>query len=88
MNQIKPIPMSEEVAARYPINIFLTYTKAVSPYGVRLLVRRHNFVQEQDFTVVGKGSFQFSGKSGYRGDVTYCSIYSVLNMLHRSVSQS
>ena len=31
MNQIKPIPVSEEVAARYPINIFLTYNKA----GVR-----------------------------------------------------
>lgn len=31
MNQIKPIPVSKEVAARYPINIFLTYTKA----GVR-----------------------------------------------------
>lgn len=31
MNQIKPTPVSEEVAARYPINIFLTYTKA----GVR-----------------------------------------------------
>ena len=31
MNQIKPIPVSEEVAARYPINVFLTYTKA----GVR-----------------------------------------------------
>ena len=30
MNQIKPIPVSEEVAARYPINIFLTYTKAGS----------------------------------------------------------
>ena len=27
MNQIKPHPVSEEVAARYPINIFLTYTK-------------------------------------------------------------
>ena len=31
MNQIKPTPVSKEVAARYPINIFLTYTKA----GVR-----------------------------------------------------
>lgn len=31
MNQIKPTPVSEEVAARYPINIFLTYTKS----GVR-----------------------------------------------------
>ncbi len=31
MNQIKPSPVSKEVAARYPINIFLTYTKA----GVR-----------------------------------------------------
>ena len=31
MNQIKPTPVSEEVAARYPINIFLTYTKV----GVR-----------------------------------------------------
>ena len=28
MNQIKPVPVSEEVASRYPINIFLTYTKA------------------------------------------------------------
>ncbi len=27
MNQIKPTPVSKEVAARYPINIFLTYTK-------------------------------------------------------------
>ncbi len=31
MNQIKPTPVSKEVAARYPINIYLTYTKA----GVR-----------------------------------------------------
>jgi hypothetical protein len=31
MNQIKPTPVSKEVAARYPINIFLSYTKT----GVR-----------------------------------------------------
>jgi len=31
MNQIKTTPVSKEVAARYPINIFLTYTKT----GVR-----------------------------------------------------